>query len=77
MELRWVTRDVPITVNGDNCLQRVRVLQFRTQVMHLGYGYSERDGIIHQHERPQGWSWTEWQDVPEASEQLPQLGSPK
>ena len=65
MELRFVERTVPLTINGDNIAERRRILQYRTQVMQMGMGYhSGPSGIIHEYERPQGWTWTEWQDVP-------------
>jgi hypothetical protein len=45
-----------------------RVLQFRTRIMTMGNGYRQAgagDGnTFVAYERPMGWTWGEWQDVP-------------
>lgn len=63
IELRWLI---------DPRSDAHRVLQFRTQVMRIGYGYTipKHTEVVHQYERPMGMTWTEWQDVPEANSDI-------
>lgn len=65
-ELRWLTRKIDYTgISQGHAPDEETVLQFRTQVLNIGYGYGgAAHGGIHQYERPMGWSWTEWKDVP-------------
>lgn len=66
-ELRWLREPLYTIEDGERVVDVKLRLQYRTQVMQMGFGYSTGpSGIIHQYERPQGWTWTEWQDVPTA-----------
>lgn len=59
IELRWAHQH-------RGYIEKERVLQFRTQVLQIGNGYTTgKDGVLHEYQRPQGYVWTEWQDVPE------------
>jgi hypothetical protein len=62
-EMRWLERK-PIPVG-----EAARVLQYRYRIMTMGNGYRQvgaGDGntYVTSYERPMGWTWSEWQDVP-------------
>lgn len=67
IELRWKIDPLVKCDPADNGIYDVRrTLQFRTQAMQMGFGYTAHpEGGLHQYQRPMGWKWTEWQDVPE------------
>lgn len=82
IELRWLVREAPVhCITYDTFLGTAkdhgptgemtteRVLQFRTQIMQIGYGYTtDGNGAVQRYERPMGFGWSEWQDVPEQSD---------
>ena len=74
MEFRWFPVGVwdgrPHVKLGD---EGAHVLQFRTQVLRMGNGYQQvgaGDGntyVVHEYQRPMGYEWSDWQDVPIAA----------
>lgn len=69
IELRWLEYESytnPESGEYFSTPSSYRKLQFRTQVMQMGYGYTSggAGGMPQQYERPMGMIWTEWQDVP-------------
>ena len=56
IELRWVWRDEPAPELGPDIARRVKVLQYRYQGDWYEFGTGKRR------------DWSEWQDVPTASE---------
>ena len=70
IELRWLEREEPVPHKDyPNVMHTVRVLQSRTQVMQIGSGYRQvgaGDGntYVSEYQRPMGFTWTAWQDVP-------------
>ena len=68
IELRWMTY-ADTKLKDEHGEEHVAIgvgptLQFRTHVLHMGSGYQQINGIIHKQERPMGYGWSEWQDVP-------------
>lgn len=69
IELRWHQRPA-MNEKGDNYFERV--LQYRSRVMNMGNGYRQvgaGDGntYVAEYQRPMGWTWSEWTDVPVSS----------
>ena len=67
IELRWLeyeSHSNPETGEHFSTPSTYRKLQSRTQVLQIGNGYTSKDGVIHEYQRPQGYVWSEWQDVP-------------
>lgn len=75
IELRWLETRRPLGSQDaeGNWIEQYgyaieRVLQCRTRLLNMGNGYQKvgaGDGnTFVAYERPMGWSWSEWQDVP-------------
>lgn len=78
-EFRWLERKVPThriefnTFTGEATdlgptgdMHWETVLQFREKVMQMGrvpVGAGDGNTYV-MHEKPMGWQWTEWKDVP-------------